>query len=211
MSVWMIKSDRQRFLTWLRGWIGFPVQGFPTQSLNHTETDVGLHVKCSLLLSNLNQNWKMSTNFIKTSWYKISWKSAQLFSGFFLWKDRQTHWHGKANRSISATFGCGRVWNGLWIRTECRQAWSDKCLNVIKSDSTRKHCRPLRYTWLIAYLVLMFVVCINFMITCFWTIRRELSFSRIYYWNLSFFRGSTVLERPWPPHMRGLLSYLVIW
>lgn len=35
---------------------------------------LGLHVKCSLLLFDLNQNYNVSTNFRKTPKYTISWK-----------------------------------------------------------------------------------------------------------------------------------------
>jgi hypothetical protein len=40
--------------------------GFPTQS------HVGLHEKCLLLLSDFNQNWNVSTEFSETPQYQIS-------------------------------------------------------------------------------------------------------------------------------------------
>jgi hypothetical protein len=40
-----------------------------------TETHVNLHIKCTLLLSDFNQNWNMSTNVNKTPHYQIWWKS----------------------------------------------------------------------------------------------------------------------------------------
>jgi hypothetical protein len=57
---------------------------FPTQSLRRAETQVGLHVKCPLLLFDSNQKSKVSTNFIKTTQYQISLKSVQLFSSRFM-------------------------------------------------------------------------------------------------------------------------------
>lgn len=36
--------------------------GFPTYSLARTKTRTGLHIKCIILLSDLIQNWNMSTN-----------------------------------------------------------------------------------------------------------------------------------------------------
>jgi hypothetical protein len=54
----------------LPGWLWIPhitkvVWGFPTQSLPHTETHAGLHVKWSLL-SDFNQNWSVLKNVNKT-------------------------------------------------------------------------------------------------------------------------------------------------
>jgi hypothetical protein len=37
--------------------------GIPTKSLLRSETHVGLHLKCPLLLSDLNQNWNVLTGF----------------------------------------------------------------------------------------------------------------------------------------------------
>jgi hypothetical protein len=41
--------------------------GFPTQPFTRAETTVGLHVKCPLLLFDLNKNRNVSINFRKNS------------------------------------------------------------------------------------------------------------------------------------------------
>jgi hypothetical protein len=48
------------------------------------EMHAGLHVKCSLVLSEFNQNWDVSTIFNKTPHYQISWKSAQQFLSCYM-------------------------------------------------------------------------------------------------------------------------------
>jgi hypothetical protein len=89
----------------LSGWLGIPqviivtkvtaaaktAWGFPAQSLPRVQTHVaGLYVKCSLLLSDFNHNWSVSTKFNKSFQYQISWKSAQPFSSCYMRTDRQT-------------------------------------------------------------------------------------------------------------------------
>jgi hypothetical protein len=43
--------------------------GFPPLLFPHAEKYVGLHTKCSLLLSDFNQNWNVLTNFSKIPKY----------------------------------------------------------------------------------------------------------------------------------------------
>jgi hypothetical protein len=43
------------------------------------KTHVGFHVKCPLLLSDLNHSWNVSTDFTTTPQYKIACKSFNLF------------------------------------------------------------------------------------------------------------------------------------
>jgi hypothetical protein len=60
-------SGRISAITFVNDW-EFPV-GIPHPA---TEMHAGLHVKCPLLLSDLNQIWNVPTNFSKTFQYKIS-------------------------------------------------------------------------------------------------------------------------------------------
>jgi hypothetical protein len=62
--------------------------GIPSQSLSRAKTHVGFHAKCPLLFSDLFRNLNVSTNFIKTYWYQISWTSVQRFSIYYIRTDR---------------------------------------------------------------------------------------------------------------------------
>jgi hypothetical protein len=79
--------------------LGIPHAGVPRVGIPHPiisarpKTHVGPHTKCQLLLSDLNKNWSVLTNFIKTSQYQISWKSVQLFSNCYM----RTNRRGEAN------------------------------------------------------------------------------------------------------------------
>jgi hypothetical protein len=78
---------------------------------------VGLHVRCPLL-SDINQNWNMSTNFSKTSKYQVSQKNpfsrSRLVSCVWTKTDGQTN----GEILIGAAQGCERVYKqeGLWGR-----------------------------------------------------------------------------------------------
>jgi hypothetical protein len=48
------------------------VRPVPAQDTTMQKTGAGLHVKCQLLLSDLNQNWNVKTGFSKTHQYQIS-------------------------------------------------------------------------------------------------------------------------------------------
>jgi hypothetical protein len=45
---------------------------FPTPITLRAETHAGPHVKCPLLLPDMNQNWNVSLNFSKTREFQIS-------------------------------------------------------------------------------------------------------------------------------------------
>jgi hypothetical protein len=51
---------------------------------------------------------ELSTNFSKTSFYQISWKSVQWFSGCYMRTNRRTDIHGEANT---------RVYLHIWLRS----------------------------------------------------------------------------------------------
>jgi hypothetical protein len=78
-GVWLgddvITEDSHNVVVWLAGnsppHEGFLDSTFPIQSLWCAETNVGLHVKCPLL-SDLNENRKVSTCFSPTPQYEIS-------------------------------------------------------------------------------------------------------------------------------------------
>jgi hypothetical protein len=65
---------------------------FRSQSLRCAENHVGLHVKCLILFSNLNQNCNVSTNLSKTLQNKISLKFVGAFSTSFM---RTDWWSGE--------------------------------------------------------------------------------------------------------------------
>jgi hypothetical protein len=60
-GLWIPQITMLTALTW----------GFFSQLPLLTKRHVGLHVKCPLLLSDLNQNWNVQTNFSKTSQYQL--------------------------------------------------------------------------------------------------------------------------------------------
>jgi hypothetical protein len=76
-------------------------RGFQTQLLPPAETRVALHAKRPFLYD-FNQNWNVSTNFSKTSQYKITLKSVERFSGYSMRADR----HGEPTSRIYASFCC---------------------------------------------------------------------------------------------------------
>jgi hypothetical protein len=82
--IWMDNFITEDSSVWLRGWleihqVTMVTCGFPAQSETRAETHVGLHVKCQLLLTNFNQNCRMSTNFSENLSYQNSLKKP--FSG----------------------------------------------------------------------------------------------------------------------------------
>jgi hypothetical protein len=66
---------------------GIPcLRNFPPSSL----WSEGTHVNYPLLLSDFDQNWKVSTDFSEIPQYRISWKSVQPFSSFYMHTDGRT-------------------------------------------------------------------------------------------------------------------------
>jgi hypothetical protein len=62
----------------------------------------GIHVKCSLLLSDLNQNWNVSTNFNKTATIKFH---GNPFSRSGVAAFAHTDRHGKTSMRTFVSFG----------------------------------------------------------------------------------------------------------
>jgi hypothetical protein len=70
----------------------FPSWGLPTQSFPRSGSHVGLHVNCSLLLSDFYRNWNVFITFSNSPQFKTSWKSvvtcgqADLSNGYHMEK-----------------------------------------------------------------------------------------------------------------------------
>jgi hypothetical protein len=62
-------------------------KGFHTQLLPRVETHVGLHLQCPSFVSDLNQNWNVSTNFFTVLHNEIPWKSVWWYTSFYIRRD----------------------------------------------------------------------------------------------------------------------------
>jgi hypothetical protein len=126
LSLWTVPMSSD-----LSGWLGIPqvtmatkviivrkiamlikvTWEFPTQ-LPARKGHVGLHVKCTLLLSDCKQNWNMSTDVSKTPQCQISW-ICQPFSRCYTQADGWTSWQDQVYCCTFATFGCKRIQKAL--------------------------------------------------------------------------------------------------
>jgi hypothetical protein len=63
---------------------------YPVISTSRNTEHVGLHEKCTLILSDFNQNWNGSASFSKIPQYQFTWKSVWPFLSFYMHTDRWT-------------------------------------------------------------------------------------------------------------------------
>ena len=77
-----------------------------------------VHMKCPVLLSDLNVTWVTSTQFRKIPRCQITWKSGQWETSWTTQTNRQTDWHDEATSHLPQVANAPKTWK-LWSAVSC--------------------------------------------------------------------------------------------
>jgi hypothetical protein len=117
----------------------FRSRKFPEWGIPHPWRHVGLHVKCLLLLPDLEQNGNVNTNFSKTSQYQISYKCVRPLSSCYMRSDGWSYFNWR----------CAEMQTQL-IRTYCERVLDDArvCWRLLRfgTRAEDRSCSGLRGT-----------------------------------------------------------------